>query len=228
MPRFFYCENFSNCCCTLGKKLFTMKLFYPSIICLILTLGACNSKHSRTAENNPAATPVAFQNEQKDYSLLTKRSINDIVDELYKELLDKNKSLSELEESIEKLKDNSRDSAEDFNTFHSRNTSYYNSTGSHIGLIKDSVLKDKIKQLIDNSLARYKTKIALHNTLISTINDKNIRLDDLHTVLKLTQTMAMIEKYQTGELPAVKGLEAVSKTYDKTILKTDSLTGLHQ
>ena len=211
----------------MGKKLFTMKLFYPAIICLIITLSACSSKHRRTAENSPATTPVAFQDEQKDYSLLKKRSYNDIVEELYKELLDKNKSLSELEESIEKLKDNSRDSAEDFNTFDSRNTSYYNSTGAHLGLIKDSVLKDKIKRLIDNSLAGYKTTIAAHNTLISTINSKNLKLDDLHTVLKLTQTLAMIEKYQTGELPAVKGLEIINKTYDKIILKTDSLSGLH-
>jgi hypothetical protein len=206
-----------------------MKLFYPAIICLISTLGACNNNHKRTAENTPTSTPAAFQDEQKDYSLLKKRSYNDdIVEELYKELLDKNKSLSELEEGIEKLKDNSRDSAEDFNTFDSRNTSYYNSTGTHIGMIKDSVLKDKIKQLIDNSLARYKSSTAAHNTLLSTINSKNLKLDDLHTVLKLTQTLAMIEKYQTGELPAVKGLEVINKAYEKTILKTDSLTLLHQ
>jgi DNA gyrase/topoisomerase IV subunit B len=205
-----------------------MKLFYPSIICLVLTLGACNSKHNRTAENNPPTTPVAFQDEQKDYSLLKKRSYSDdIVEELYKELLDKNKPLSELEESISNLKDNSRDSAEDFNTFDSRNTSYYNSTATHIGSIKDSVLKNKIKQLIDNSLAGYKNKIAPHNTLLSTINDKNIRLNDLHTVLKLTQTLAVIEKYQSSQLPSLKGLEAINKSYDKIISKTDSLTGLH-
>lgn len=226
MPRFFYCENFNICCCTLGKKLFTMKLFYPFIICLLIALNACNSNNKRAVESTPAsATPVAFQDEQKDYSLLKKRSYNDdIVEELYKELLDKNKPLSDLENGIEKLKDNSSDSAKSFTTFDNRNTSYYNSTATHISLIKDSVLKNKIKQLIDNSLSKYNSKITGHKNLLSTINSKNLTLDDLHVVLKLTKTLAMMEKYQSGEMPAVQPLEDINKAYDKIIFQTDSLT----
>jgi hypothetical protein len=202
-----------------------MKLFYPVITCLIIALSSCNGNHNRAAESTPTSTPVAFQDEQKDYSLVKKRSYtDDIVDELYKELLDKNKPLSDLEDGIEKLKDNSRDSAAGFNTFDTRNNSYYNSTAAHLGSIKDSVLKEKIKQLIDNSLSKYKSKIATHNNLLSTINNKNLTLDDLHVVLKLTKTLAMMEKYQSGEMPSAKPLEDINKAYDKIIYQTDSLT----
>lgn len=29
MLRFFYCENFSNCCCTLGKKIIDYETILP-------------------------------------------------------------------------------------------------------------------------------------------------------------------------------------------------------
>ena len=78
--------------------------------------------------------------------------------------------------------------------------------------------------LVDNSLTQYKTKIAIHNNLLSSINSKDITLDDLHFVLKLTKTLAVMEKYQSGNLPSAKPLEEISKAYDKVISKTDALT----
>ena len=143
---------------------------------------------------------------------------------MYNELLEKDKTLGALEDGIEKIKDNSKDSASAFNTFDSRNISFYSSATGHLGTIKDSVLKERIKLLVDNSLTQYKTKIAIHNNLLSSINSKDITLDDLHFVLKLTKTLAVMEKYQSGNLPSAKPLEEISKAYDKVISKTDALT----
>ena len=93
----------------------------------------------------------------------------------------------------------------------------------HIGAIKDSVVKERIRQIIDNSLSKYNAKIAAHNNLLSTINKKDIILEDLHIVLKLSKTLNIMEQFQTSDLPSTKPLENINKAYDKIIVKIDSL-----
>lgn len=198
-----------------------MKLFYTAI--LFIAIASCNNNRQPVAESTPQQIPKAFKEESS--SLISKRSYEgDVIEELYNELLEKDKTLGALEDGIEKIKDNSKDSASAFNTFDSRNISFYSSATGHLGTIKDSVLKERIKLLVDNSLTQYKTKIAIHNNLLSSINSKDITLDDLHFVLKLTKTLAVMEKYQSGNLPSAKPLEEISKAYDKVISKTDALT----
>ena len=198
-----------------------MKLFYTAI--LFIAIASCNNNRQPVAESTPQQIPKAFKEESS--SLISKRSYEgDVIEELYNELLEKDKTLGALEDGIEKIKDNSKDSASAFNTFDSRNISFYSSATGHLGTIKDSVLKEGIKLLVDNSLTQYKTKIAIHNNLLSSINSKDITLDDLHFVLKLTKTLAVMEKYQSGNLPSAKPLEEISKAYDKVISKTDALT----
>ena len=205
----------------MGKKYFLMKLFYTAI--LFIAIASCNNNRQPVAESTPQQIPKAFKEESS--SLISKRSYEgDVIEELYNELLEKDKTLSALEDGIEKIKDNSKDSASAFNTFDSRNISFYSSATGHLGTIKDSVLKERIKLLVDNSLTQYKAKIAIHNNLLSSINSKDITLDDLHFVLKLTKTLAVMEKYQSDNLPSAKPLEEISKAYDKVISKTDALT----
>jgi hypothetical protein len=203
-----------------------MKLFYPAFFIISILFFSCDNKQF-VPESQPQETPKALQtdNESSGGSYISKKRYdNDLVEELYNELLEKNAALSSLEQGIEKLKDDKKDSAVLFNTFDSKNNSYYSSANMHIGAIKDSGVKERIRQIIDNSLSKYKTKIAAHNNLIAAINSKDITLDDLHIVLKLSQTLRMIEQYQTSDLPSTRPLENTIKVYDKIIIKTDSLS----
>jgi len=204
-----------------------MKSFYSFVLFIAILFSSCKNNNTSAPENKPAETPKALQ-DNKSYAessfSLSKRSPNDLVEELYNELLEKNAALNALEHNIEKVKDNSKDSAALFNGFDAKNDSYYNAATTHLGLIKDSVLKNRIKQLVENSLSKYKTKITPHKNLLAAIDAKDITLDDLHVVLKLTQTLAMIEQYQTNDLPSTKPLENTSKAYDKLIATTDSLS----
>ena len=203
-----------------------MKFIYFSFLIISIVFSCCNNKQA-VPESKPEETPKALQsyNESSGGSYISKKRYdNDLVEELYNELLEKNAALSSLEKGIEKLKDDKKDSAVLFNTFDSKNNSYYSSANMHIGAIKDSVVKERIRQIIDNSLSKYKTKIAAHNNLVAAINTKDITLDDLHIVLKLSQTLRMMEQYQTSDLPSTKPLENTSKAYDKIIIKTDSLS----
>ena len=203
-----------------------MKFIYFSFLIISIVFSSCNNKQA-LPESKPEETPKALQsnNESSGGSYVSKKRYdNDLVEELYNELLEKKAALSSLEKGIEKLKDNKKDSAQLFNTFDSKNNSYYSSANMHIDAIKDSAVKEKIKGIIDNSLSKYKTKIAAHNNIIAAINTKDITLDDLHIVLKLTETVSMMEQYQANGLPSTKPLENTSKAYDKLIVKTDSLS----
>jgi len=199
-----------------------MKLFYLLFISAIVF--SCNSNRP---ENKAQETPKALQtdNSSSETSFLSKkRGYDDLVDELYNELLEKNAALNSLEHGIEKIKDDSKDSAELFNAFDNKNSSYYDAATRHLGSIKDSVLKERIKLLVANSLSRYKANTTAHNNLLASIAAKDINLDDLHIILKLTQTLGMIEQYQTGSMPSTKPLEHTGKAYDKIIATTDSMS----
>lgn len=225
MHRFFYCENFITSICTLSKNYSAMKLIYSILLCSSILIVSCNSKKAPDRTNVPPETPKALQDDNKssDISLVSKkRYSDDLVEELYNELLEKNSALNNLEKNIEQLKDNSRDSAITFNAFNTKNDAYYGAASAHLGNIKDSAIKQKIKLLIDNSLARYQNKIAAHKNLIASIADKDMTLDDLHVVLKLIQTMAVIEKYQNSGLPSTQPLDVISKKYDRAITVTDA------
>ena len=88
----------------MGKKYFIMKLFYTAI--LFIAIASCNNNRQPVAES----TPQVFKEESS--SLISKRSYEgDVIEELYNELLEKDKTLGVLEDGIEKIKDNSKDSA---------------------------------------------------------------------------------------------------------------------
>ena len=201
-----------------------MKLFY--FLFISMTLFSCNNKAPSSPEKQQQETPKALQtdNSSSDYSLLSKsRGPGDLVEELYNELQEKNAVLHTLEHGIKKIKDDSKDSAAPFNAFDNKNNSYYDAATRHLGSIKDSVLKERIKFLVTSSLSGYKTKTAAHNNLIAAIAAKDISLGDLHIILKLTQTLGMIEQYQAGNMPSTAPLEHIGKAYDKIIATTDSL-----
>jgi hypothetical protein len=202
-----------------------MKLFYFLFISVIFF--SCNNKRSSAPENKPQETPKALQtdnNSSKGSFLSKSRGYDDLVDDLYNELLEKNAALAALEHDIENIKDDSKDSAETFKAFDNKNNSYYNSATSHLESIKDTILKERIKLLVTNSLSKYKAKTAAYNNLLAAIATKDISLDDLHIILKLTQTLVMIGQYQSNDLPSTKPLENTSKAYDKIMTTTDALS----
>src|SRR5882757_4366399 len=125
-----------------------MKLFYFLFISVILF--SCNNNRASSPGMKQQETPKALQTDKSssEISFSSKsRGYGDLVDELYNELLEKNAALSSLEHGIEKIKDDSKDSAELFNAFDAKNSSYYNAATRHLGSVKDAVLKERIKLL---------------------------------------------------------------------------------
>ena len=132
--------------------------------------------------------------------------------------------MKELETEINKLTDSNGDSLEQFNKFNGKNHSYYRSARNHNEQIKDTVLKEKMKLLIQTSLTKYGSLVSKHNDILSSIEKKTSTLNDLHLVLKITRTIPLIEKYQLDNLPTTNPLEGYLKQLNKTTQYADSIT----
>jgi hypothetical protein len=81
-----------------------------------------------------------------------------------------------------------------------------------------------MKKLITLSFTKYDASISRHNNILNSIETKNLTLNDLHTVLKISRTLPIIEKYQRDNLPTTKSLEGFSKQLDEAIKYADTLT----
>jgi hypothetical protein len=189
---------------------------------LFLTLISCDN--SRTEEQSKNDTPKALEDKSSSDVIVSKRGYEDFIESLYKELSDKTPDLKELEMQIDKLADSKSDSLEQFNKYDDKNKSYYQSAENHIEQIKDSVIKEKIKLLIQTSVTKYGSLISKHNDILNSIDKQTITLNDLHLILKITRTLPLIEKYQKDNLPTTKPLEEYSKQLNKTVQYADSLT----
>ncbi|MBK8712101.1 MAG: hypothetical protein IPL97_09560 [Niastella sp.] len=198
----------------------TTKIFISTFI--VLTLASCDN--SRTQDKPKQDTPKALQDKNSSYEIISKRSYGDLVESLYNELLDKDKDLKKLENEIKVLNESKGDTTESFGNFDNKNESYYSSAGRHIDQLSDSLLKTKMRTIITNSLTNYNSLVARHNQLLKVIEAKGMTLNDLHTVLKITKTLPLIEKYQRDDLPSTKSLEGYIHKQNEVIKLADTLT----
>jgi hypothetical protein len=189
------------------------------MIISILILCSCSRKQS----NKKTDTPVSLQN-KKSYSLVSKRGPGDLVENLYSELVSETPALKELEEQIDDLDDRKDDSLSDYKKFTNKNENYYTSAGHHFEAINDSILKEKIKAVINTSKNNYNNSTAGLKTLIDQLNDKENSLKDYHLILKLIKTLPLIEEFQKDHLPSKKPINAVIDDYSQLIQKTESIS----
>ena len=178
-----------------NKRKFIVNSYYMKIQIIIstfifLTFGSCDN--SRTQDKDKQETPKALD-DKSSYEIFSKRGDADLVESLYKELADKTPELKDLEDKIENITKSKADSAESFDRYNEKNEAYYNSAKRHIEQIKDSLVRDKIKVLISNSLIKYNAKILRHTDLLKSIDTKTATLDDLHLILKIIRTLPLIE-----------------------------------
>ncbi len=190
-----------------------MKLY--SILLTSIILFSCNEKQNTTITE----TPKALQNnkiEIKSYS----RSYSDLVEELYKELLENNTELKKLEDAIENSNSKSISLENNFNEFNNKSVNYYKSAHSHTTMIKDSLLRTKITAVINKSTLNYDSKTYDLKYLLKEISEKKSAIQDYQTALKIILTLPVIEKYQKENILNQNEFKTFINT-QKSILKEE-------
>jgi uncharacterized protein YdiU (UPF0061 family) len=197
----------------------TTKIFISTIF--VLTLASCNN--TRTQDRPKQETPKALEDKTSSFGLVSKRGYDDLVESLYSELMNKNIDLKKLEDKIDELNKSKNDTTNLFDQYNEKNQSYFNAANGHIAEIKDSLLRDKMRNLISKNLTKYNSSIVRHNDLLKIIETKNLRIEDLHNILKIVKTLPLIEKYQHDNLPSINPFEGYIKRQEETIKLADTL-----
>ncbi len=186
--------------------------------CFLLLISCSQNKPAPQQQNN---VPKALEEKSVDFSVVSKRYDNDIVQSLYNELLKEDKDLSKFEDGIGKINSDKADSLEYFHSFQSKNTSYYNSADRYLANIKDSVLKYRIKQILAESNSRFEAAVVQHKNLIQEIETKENHLADLHFAVKIIKTLPVMEKYQRENRPSLNPIQTINNEFGKLIAQAD-------
>ncbi len=166
---------------------------------------ACNQKNTNDV-------PEAFQEKTvvSDISSL-KRGNPDLISQLYSEILEKNKDLQALEDSISKLKTETSEKTEAINKFYENNQNFYNAAYDRIEIIQDSVIREKIFEKLSENENAYNAKTEKMTMLLGEISQRQAELNDYYTSLKILLSMKQNEKYQNKNMPdtnTITGLKA--------------------
>ncbi len=199
-----------------------MKLLSSVLAIILFSFSSCNNP--QTKEHSTAEIPKALEDKNSSYEIVKRKSRNDLVEGLYRELADKTPDLKELENTISDLGDSRNDSARAFYDYQRNNRAYFEAANTNINQIQDSILKTKMKVLIANHSAKYNLSITAHNDLLKSIDNQTTALSDLHTVLKITKSLQVITEYQKSNLPPLTSLSGYLRRVNSTIKYTDSLT----
>lgn len=187
---------------------------------LVSILAICSC---RTGEGHDPQIPKALDN-QGSLELTSKRGYQtDLVESIYAELIENDKSLSDLENLIKKAEKTASDSTELFSEFDEKNDSFYKYAKNHAAEIKDTVLRRKIDEWINNSMNNYATNVLSQKNLMRELVSKQTTVADLHEALKITRTLASVESYQRKEMPGANALKNALKVYIKLQEKMDTM-----
>lgn len=195
------------------------------LLCVcILIFTSCSDQTAEPPQNN---VPEALQDDNKKSGILSlsKRSYGDsrdLVEELYKEKLEKTPALLSIDQLYNDLKDNKPDSLEAFDSYLQKNDQYYKSAGLRLRSIQDSFLRKEIETILSNSKNSLTTRAARLASLKDALRRAEVSADDRFEAVKLLVTLRMMELYQEN-LPSAKPIEMMIGGFNDLNKKLDSV-----
>ncbi len=191
------------------------------VYCLLICV-AFSCKDVERSTKSKDETPTALADEES-YDIISKRGREDLIDNLYAEILTKDLALKKVDDNIKEIENGKSDSLKKFNSYDEKNRDYFFSANARVKGIKDSVLRKNLTALIAKNMEEYEIKIERHKKLINSIDTKIDSLKDLLLALKISKTLPLIEKYQKENLPSKKSILNLSYKIDQTIKLADTL-----
>ena len=176
----------------------------------MLFFGCSDNSESESFENS---TPETLINDEKEYRIdfaSKKRWEKDIISMLYKEALDKNPKLRDLDNRINQIEQIKIDSTESTLNYLEKNEDYWGIADHYIRGISDSLLREatiEAFKVLENS---YLNKTDKFISKLSEIDKNEVVLRDQAILLKLIITESMIKNYQINEFPNIETLEKIN------------------
>ncbi len=196
-----------------------MKYACHMIVIVLLPLAACRQSPKKTVAHQQP--PKALEGKQSSVEMRSSWNYGDLVEKLYDELAATDQELRALEERIDALNESKADSIESFTMFDQKNHSYYEVATNYANRITDSALKNELKSVVAASMEKYNASVSAHKKLLELIEQKEEKLDDLHSVLMVVKTLPVMEQYQLNNKPKISSLQGFAGELDTAIRMTD-------
>lgn len=198
-------------------------IIYITLSFLFTGLFSCAEKPKPTAE--PASNiPVILEGKRIDVSRLYTKNKENLIESLYQELISKSEELKSIDAEIKSLNQQQQLALDSFRLFNDKNQSYYESAKLNINNIKDSIFRQKVLALVNESVKEYNNKIAPHQQLDSLMTRKTATINDLYILLKVVTTLPAMHNFQLERLPGTTAAESFNKQLDSLQTRLDSLS----
>lgn len=190
------------------------------VIALVLIISCNNTPNNNNTPKQE--TPKALQDDKINIKSYVRAS-EDLMEDLYAELVDKDPALKQLEEDLNAVDSKSRNLNEIFQKYNGKSTSYYSTVNYKTATIKDSLLKNKMLTIIAKSSAKYAKKSADIEAVLKQISKNEGTLNEHHTALKVLLTLPLIEQFQNNNKPSLNDFKEQINQQKKLIFTADSL-----
>lgn len=189
-----------------------MKKMISNFCLLFLVTISCNSSKAPDHTEKKSEVPDAFDNSEIKIS---RYGSGDVVGALYKELVEKQPELQNIEDKIKELKETNSKLNTEFGEYNGNSLNYYNSTTYKLASIKDSLLKAEIEQLINRSKKQYDNFKSSYDSDLKTALANSNNIDDYHQALQVVLTLPVIAAYQKDNLPDNKAIRDLIKQQEE-------------
>lgn len=163
------------------------------IIATLFLLFSCKEKTENAvvaAENSNVISSVA----SKTGTRYSKGS--SLVDAIYFEMIKDDKVLKALDEEINLIRKNSDELISQKQELLIKPSEYYGEVNREIAMIKDSILKNEMKNFIKESSDNFTRKEKELEMVIKDLEVNNGRINDYYNFFKIKKTLPEIEEYQ--------------------------------
>ena len=148
----------------------------------------------------------------------------DLVEEFYDQAVKQNSNLETIEDDIASFYKKREDAIEKYNSFTSYNNRYYTDARARAATIADEAIKQRASDHINKSETAYRARMTSWQSSITTLNNNERELRDLHVLLKIMIATPVIEKYQQNNLPDNNKLNEANTDLLKVIEKIKAST----
>ncbi|MDR2238062.1 MAG: hypothetical protein LBE92_18215 [Chryseobacterium sp.] len=179
------------------------KIFFASVVALSFI--ACGENR----RDHPPAVANAVDNAESSVSGSLKSSYrsDDMIDQIYSELLKTDKNLQALDDRLTKIYQESAKVLGSYEPVLRKSESFYQDARQKAVSIKDTLLKKEVEQQIKISADQYDLKIRNIKELIKKINTNSEIMTDQYIALKIRKTLPEIQKYQNAHPLKTDSLE---------------------
>ena len=178
-----------------------MKLYKITLILATISFISCNDNKGAKKQLAPQIvvleTPEVFQEEEDDsYDLsssYSKRGYSDVIEDLFKEALEKDANLKNLVERMSDTHSLEYDSLDSYNDYIQNNVEYWSSVERNIVQIQDTILQKELREEYGAMKENQEIKMKKYYACIELIRLRKLNLQDQKIALKLVVTKSMMK-----------------------------------